>query len=650
MNIGFVIIPYQHYSGVAEYYRNLFQQLITTDRENHYTVFLPRGVGEEAFEFFGRDRCVVTQIPSSPSYIRYPKTILKDDTIEKHLPRIDLLHCFNFPIPRFRGKIVMTVHDFREDDLPEFFHPVINRFRKEVVRYNLKRADSIIAVSDFTLQRLLYHYPFCIGKSTRIYHGIRGDTVHANLLRLHAKPYILTVGHMYPYKNQWNLLLAFNRLIENPSFKHDLIVVGGANSSDEYFRGLQNIVTDKSRVVFTGAVNYEQLKAYYAHAELFVFPSLYEGFGFPMFEALTYGVPVAVSDIDVFNELLECPETTFDPHSPESISATIFNILWNPSERKKIINQGEKRLSAFTWEKAAMETLAIYKKTRQNQKMNLDMGVIFDFGREWKKYDQSRVSAQEMRTLFDGYFSIFPWEILPEKAVGYDLGCGTGRWAAQVSQRVHEIYCIEPSLEALSIAKKNLSELKNCRFLHATVDTMPMLDGSMDFGYALGVLHHIPDTEGALAACAAKLKSGAPFLVYIYYALENRSIPYLRLWQLTNLTRKGISRLFYSFRIVFSQIIAMLIYWPLARISGLFEKIGLKVDNIPLSFYRNCSFYVMRTDALDRFGTRLEKRFTKQEIQDMMQDAGFRDIRFKSGPPYWVAVGIKDGERSQSAN
>jgi glycosyltransferase involved in cell wall biosynthesis len=367
MNIGFVLIPYQHYSGVGEYYRNLFSQLLEIDRTNTYTVFLPPDAGEIAFTFFGRERCVVTGIPSSPSYVRYPRAILGDRTIENHRPRIDLLHCFNFPLPGFSGKTVMTVHDLREDDLPQYFNPLVNALRRRIVKNNLRRVDSVIAVSDFTLDRLLRHYPFCRGKATRVHHGIRSHDIRSSTPRLHPRPYLLTVGHMYPYKNQRNLLRAFNRLIRNPAFLYDLVVVGGTYSSREYFRSLQNVVTDKERVVFTGAVSYSDLASYYAHADLFVFPSLYEGFGFPLFEAIAHDVPVACSDVPVFNELLQCPEATFDPHSDENIALTISMILSNPPIRERILTQGKKRLAFFTWEKTAKETLAIYEQTGQKR-------------------------------------------------------------------------------------------------------------------------------------------------------------------------------------------------------------------------------------------------------------------------------------------
>ncbi len=84
-----------------------------------------------------------------------------------------------------------------------------------------------------------------------------------------------------------------------------------------------------------------------------------------------------------------------------------------------------------------------------------------------------------------------------------------------------------------------------------------------------------------------------------------------------------------------------MVYWPLARLSKLGEEVGCDVSNWPLSFYRHKSFYVLRNDALDRFGTRLEKRFTKAQIFDLMRISGLRDIQFSEAPPYWVAIGWK---------
>jgi hypothetical protein len=161
----------------------------------------------------------------------------------------------------------------------------------------------------------------------------------------------------------------------------------------------------------------------------------------------------------------------------------------------------------------------------------------------------------------------------------------------------------------------------------------------MDFGYSLGVLHHIPDTGAALAVCVSKLKPGAPFLLYLYYAFDDRPVWFRALWRVSDWARKVVSRMPHSLRYAVSQVVAGLVYWPLARVAKLGETLGLNVANYPLSLYRDSGFYVMRTDALDRFGTRLEQRFTKLEIKTMMEASGLENISFSKEIPFWCAVG-----------
>jgi ubiquinone/menaquinone biosynthesis C-methylase UbiE len=270
---------------------------------------------------------------------------------------------------------------------------------------------------------------------------------------------------------------------------------------------------------------------------------------------------------------------------------------------------------------------------------NIDKQTVEGFGDEWERFDQQSLSKKELQEIFDSYFSIFPWNNLPSSPVGFDLGCGSGRWAKLVAPRVMKLHCIDPS-SAIDVAKRNLINNHNCEFHHADVETMPLEDASMDFGYSLGVLHHVPDTQKAMVACVKKLKPGAPFLVYLYYAFENRPIWFRALWKLSNTIRRGVSSLPHGLRYFVSQIIAGIIYLPLARTSFFLEKCGLNVANIPLSAYRNRSFYTMRTDALDRFGTILEQRFTKNEINKMMETAGLENITFSKNT-YWCAVGFR---------
>jgi SAM-dependent methyltransferase len=277
---------------------------------------------------------------------------------------------------------------------------------------------------------------------------------------------------------------------------------------------------------------------------------------------------------------------------------------------------------------------------------NADARVVRDFGREWETFDQGAVPSGELARLFGEYFSVFPWDQLPEHARGFDLGCGSGRWAKLVAPHVGEIHCVDASEAALEVAKSTLRDMGNAHFHLASVDALPFADASMDFGYSLGVLHHLPDTVAGVRSCAAKLKPGAPLLLYLYYRFDNRALWYRALWKASDAVRGLVSRLPHPLKLAMSQIIALLVYWPLARGALLLERFGFRVDSWPLAAYRHNSFYTMRTDSLDRFGTRLERRFTRAEIEAMMRSAGLRDIRFREESPYWCAVGLRDDGRS----
>ena len=274
---------------------------------------------------------------------------------------------------------------------------------------------------------------------------------------------------------------------------------------------------------------------------------------------------------------------------------------------------------------------------------NIDRETVEGFGEEWAAFDQAALEGAEYAALFDAYFHIFPFDQLPADSVGFDLGCGSGRWAAGVVDKVGLLHCIDPAQKALDVARRRLAGKSNARFHLASSDSIPLADASADFGYSLGVLHHIPDTAKALEDCVAKLKVGAPFLVYLYYRFDARPRWFRSMWRLSDVARKGIFRLPFAARKAVTSVIAAAVYWPLARGALLAEKLSVDVANMPLSAYRGLSFYTMRTDALDRFGTKLEHRFTRPEIETMMQQAGLIDIRFSDREPYWVACGVRAG-------
>lgn len=271
---------------------------------------------------------------------------------------------------------------------------------------------------------------------------------------------------------------------------------------------------------------------------------------------------------------------------------------------------------------------------------NLDSKTVSSFGDEWSRFDQTGMSVKETRKVFDEYFSVFPWEILPSNAEGFDMGCGSGRWASLVAPQVGFLHCIDPST-AIDVARENLANHKNIQFHAASVDAPGLLPESQDFGYSLGVLHHVPDTAEAICSCVNLLKPGAPMLLYLYYAFDNRPFWFRMIWRVSEAGRWIISRMPSWLKHSLTDMIAALVYYPLALLSRSMERLGINVSSVPLSYYRKHSFYTMRTDARDRFGTPLEQRFSRTQILEMMKDAGLEEIRFSEHQPFWCAVGIK---------
>lgn len=272
---------------------------------------------------------------------------------------------------------------------------------------------------------------------------------------------------------------------------------------------------------------------------------------------------------------------------------------------------------------------------------NIDNKVVNDFGEEWSTYRQSDIEIKDLESAWAQYFSIFPFDELPDNSVGFDMGCGSGRWAMFTSPKVGHLHCIDASEKALSVAKENLSEMNEITFHHGSVGDDILDENSQDFGYCLGVLHHIPDTLDGLRSCSKILKKGAPFLLYLYYNFENRSYLFKTIWKLSNILRWLISKFPSPLKKIITFLIAIIIYLPLARISLLIEKAGINPHFIPLSDYRNKKFTFMATDSLDRFGTRLEKRFSKSEILNMLEESGFKNVKFSNSQPYWVCISYK---------
>ena len=285
----------------------------------------------------------------------------------------------------------------------------------------------------------------------------------------------------------------------------------------------------------------------------------------------------------------------------------------------------------------------MFKDIRQidtNNASNIDKKTVSSFGNEWTRFNQKGMLEEESMRIFDNYFSLFPWNKITSDSEGFDMGCGSGRWARYAASRVGHLNCIDPS-SAIDVAKKTLNDCKNVTLIRGSVSDSQLKKNSQDFGYSLGVLHHVPDTQKAINSCVELLKVDAPLLLYLYYAFDNKPFFYKFIWRVSDIIRSVISKLPISIRNIFTDLIFLFVYVPFFFVSKTAERLGINPENIPLSYYRNHSFYTMRTDSRDRFGTPLEQRFTRAKIKAMMIESGLKDIQFSDNEPFWCVIGYK---------
>jgi ubiquinone/menaquinone biosynthesis C-methylase UbiE len=271
---------------------------------------------------------------------------------------------------------------------------------------------------------------------------------------------------------------------------------------------------------------------------------------------------------------------------------------------------------------------------------NIDKQVVDEFGAEWLKFyehndDLVQKGGQE-------YFDILNDNIVNSNTYALDMGCGTGRWTKYLLPKVGFMEAVDPS-GAIFAADKLLGDISNIRLSQASIETLPFADESFDFVMSIGVLHHIPDTRKALNDCVKKVKKGGYFFVYLYYNLDRRGPVYKALFKLSSLVRQVVSRLPGKIKHFVCDVLAILFYMPFILAGRFIKFLGFKdlAKRMPLHGYQNRSLFMIRNDTLDRFGTRLEQRFSEKEVIEMMKNAGLTDIVISPGIPYYHAVGRK---------
>ena len=276
---------------------------------------------------------------------------------------------------------------------------------------------------------------------------------------------------------------------------------------------------------------------------------------------------------------------------------------------------------------------------------NLDQNVIDGFGHEWAAFNYAETkTAEALDAQFAAYCApIDLAQFNPETSVAGDFGAGSGRWSSRLAPYFSRVYALEPSGGASTVLIRKFTDNPKIVVLQETVGVNSIPVGSLDLAMSLGVLHHIPDTALAIKDVARSIKPGGVFLCYLYYNLENKPAYYKLIFKGVNVVRRVISASPQSLRRLSTTVIAALVYWPLARLSKVLSKLGRNTSNLPLHHYADMPFVMLANDALDRFGTSLEQRFSKAEITEMLHAADFdlSTLRFSEVEPFWTFVVYK---------
>ena len=353
--------------GIGTYVRNLIRQLIELDGENEY-LLLTGPAGREVLTDLPPNFNLVSQ--RSPVYsIRELFTISWDLFRRK----VDLYHATHYVVPMMMPcKTVVTIHDIIHLLYPEFLP---NRFAfyyaHHMIRRSLSRGDRILTVSNNTRSDLMRYFGIGGGKIDVVYNGIddafREPLTDEDLTRWKRnlgleKPYLLFVGNPKPHKNLDNVVKAYARALELHDLPHSLVCVGDRSGVDSKVRQRASQLGIEDRVLLLGHVAQEALPAIYQGATLFLYPTLYEGFGLPVVEAMASGVPVITSNTSALEEIANGYAELVNPLDVEKMAQSIVRCVRDREYREDLAERGRARSEEFVWRHAAEQTLAIYQR------------------------------------------------------------------------------------------------------------------------------------------------------------------------------------------------------------------------------------------------------------------------------------------------
>ncbi len=366
--------------GVYHYILNLLHYVHKMDSRNKYVLFCNYFKKTHLDNFFYYAGSLLKDDNFKVQWLRFPGRILWSlrVPIQVLIERVDVFHGpAHFMHPGWRGKGVVTVHDLDYAAIPESLPPSWVKFKRKYTALSCKKADIVIAVSKYVKDELVKTQGIDHEKIRVVHHGVsplfRPIEDKTRIRELGEKygilgRYILFVGQFNPNKNLMRLLQAFCELKRSTHLPHCLVLAGAKSSFYSLLRGEVERMRLGKDVVFTDYVPEEDLPYLYSGADLFILPSVYEGFGMPVLEAMASGVPVIASNVCSLPEIVEDAGLLVDPYYIEPMAEAIHKILVEQELRNRLIQKGLEKAKLFSWENTARRTMAVYEEVYRIQR------------------------------------------------------------------------------------------------------------------------------------------------------------------------------------------------------------------------------------------------------------------------------------------
>ena len=372
MRIGYDgrILAASQLRGIGRYTYKLIDLIGRLSPESALSVFYPRGEIQGGVP--GKTTMAVRS--SIPGDLREDRFLMLwyDIYLPFQIRRkgIDLFHGTSFLIPRTRrARTVVTVHDLTHEKHPELAPSCSPKFAKRV-RQAVARADAVIAKSRLTRDDIVELFHVDEGKLRVIYEGVDEhfkpledqDLLSSFRERMGLRsPYVFSLLPLHPRKNIPGLLKAFSIFKKETGFPHTLVLGGKEYGGGELLSAVGPLgISDSFRSV--GYIPAEDLPLFYNCADVFIFPSLYEGYGLPPLEAMACGTPVLASRAGSLPEVLGSAALYFDPTDPEGMAHRLAGLAGSEYEKARLREKGIARAAKYTWDACARATLALYNE------------------------------------------------------------------------------------------------------------------------------------------------------------------------------------------------------------------------------------------------------------------------------------------------